>query len=224
MTGREIPELLDELGFSRGSTVEAIVTTRRADGSPNAAPMGIARVGPDLLQLRPFRSSETYRNLMRNPEACVNVTSDPELFLATALKQEMELGPMQPAINRDLSLDAADAAVFIEALSGNAASEDRGRFVCRANSITVRRHLPMVFSRGRAEAVEAVIHGTRIRAFLSMGRSAEAENLIKRIGECREVIRRVSSPDAAEAKVIEALEASIERWRGSHRGNRQDAL
>ncbi|MCW3992129.1 MAG: DUF447 family protein [Candidatus Bathyarchaeota archaeon] len=214
MDRTEIPELLDELGFSWACIVETIVTTRRPDGSPSAAPMGITRCGADLLEIRPFKSSATYRNLLKNPGACVNVTSDPELFLATAFKREMQREITQPLIRRDLSLEAAEAAVFVEAMGSNDVSEDRGCFVCRAHSVDVRRNLPTVFSRGRAQAIEAIVHGTRIQEYLRRGRRADAEKLYKRFNECKEVVWRVSSPDSAEVRVIKTLETFIGRWRG----------
>lgn len=213
MSRAEIVELLDELGFSRDCIVETIVTTRRPDGSPSAAPMGITRTGPDILEIKPFKSSATYRNLLMRPEACVNVTNDPELFLVTAFKQEIRKEFAQPLIHDDLSLEAAEATVFVEVLSCRDISEERGCFMARAHSIEVRRPLPRVFSRGRAEAIEAIIHSTRVEAYLRMGRRLDVEKLNKKFNECKEVVERVSSPDSAELKVIRTLETLIGRWR-----------
>ena len=213
MSRAEIVELLDELGFSRGCIVETIVTTRRPDGSPSAAPMGITRTGPDILEIKPFKSSATYRNLLTSPEACVNVTNDPELFLVTAFKREIREEFARPLIQDDLSLEAAEATVFVEVLSCRDISEDRGCFVARAHSIEVHRPLPRVFSRGRAEAIEAIVHSTRVETYLRMGRRLDVEKLNKRFSECKEVVERVSSPDSAELKVIRTLETLIGRWR-----------
>lgn len=209
----ETVELLDELGFSRGCIVETIVVTRSADGSPRAAPMGVTRTGPDLLEIKPFKSSATHRNLSGNTEASVNVTGAPELFLVTAFKHENLQGFKQPHIEEDLSLRSADASIFVEILSGRDISEIRSCFVCQAHSAEVHRPFPRVFSRGRTEAIEAVIHATRIEMYLSMGLTDEAENLIKRLNECKGVVERVSAPDSAEARVIGALETLIENWR-----------
>lgn len=205
-------ELLDELGFSRGCIVETIVTTRNPDGSPRAAPMGVTRKETDLLEIKPFKTSVTYRNLLKNTYACVNLTEDPALFLVTAFKHEDLQGFEQPHIEEDLSLSQADASIFVEVLSGGDLSENRGCFVCRARSVEVRRPFPRVFSRGRAEAIEAVIHATRVEAHLHMGRREEAEKLIKRLDECKGVVERVSPPDSAEVRVIRTLETLIRGW------------
>lgn len=214
MNRTEIPELLDELGFSWGCIVETIVTMRRLDGSPSAAPMGTTRIGADLLEIKPFKSSATYRNLLKNPGACVNITSDPKMFLATAFKREMKREITQPAIRWDLSLEDADAAVFVEALRSNDVSEDRGCFACRAYSIDVRRNITTAFSRGRAQAIEAIVHGTRIQEYLRRGRRIDAENLYKKFNDCKEIVWKISSPDSAEVRVIKTLEKFINRLRG----------
>lgn len=213
MNRKERVELLDELGFSRGSIVETIVTTRGPDGSPSAAPMGITLADVDLLEVKPFRSSETYRNLMNDPEACVNITNSPELFLVTAFKKEAQNEFSRPLIQYDLSLEAAEAAIFVEFSDSREISEDRGCFKGRVHSIEVRRPLPTVFSRGKAEAIEATVHATRIEVYLRMGRGRDAEKLNKRFNECKKVVEGVSSPDSAEARVIRTLEKLIERWR-----------
>jgi len=208
-----LADLLDELGFTRGCTVETIVATRSPDGSPSAAPMGVTRMGSDILEIKPFKSSSTYRNLSRNGDACVNVTGDPELFLVTAFKHEDLHGFKAARVDDDLSLGSADASISVQALSGSDISEDRGRFLCQAGSVKVHRPLPRVFSRGRAGAIDAVVHATRIRAYLSMERPRDVEKLNKRFDECKEIVKRVSAPNSVEARVIQALTTLVESWR-----------
>lgn len=212
MVRPEIVELLDALGFSRGCIVETIVATRNPDGSPNAAPMGITRTGPDLLEIRPFKSSRTYGNLAESHGACVNVTWNPELFFVTAFKNDALPGFTPPHVDEDLTLESADASVFVEILSSHDISKNRGCFVCRVKSVEALRPIPRVFSRGRAEAIEAVVHATRIQTFFRRGRSEDAEKLKKRFDECKGVVERVSLPGSAESRVIQALEILIERW------------
>jgi len=213
MAKPEIVELLDELGFSKGCIVETIVATMNPNGSPNPAPMGVTRRGPDLLEIKPFKSSATYRNLLKGRDACVNVTGDPELFLTTAFKHDSLHGFKLPSIDENLSLRTADASILVEILRGQDISENRGCFVCRARSVEIHHPLPRVFSRGRAETIEAVIHTTRIRAYIHMGRLEDAEKLNKRFNECKKVVEKVSTPDSADRRVIQTLETLIKAWR-----------
>ena len=213
MAKPEIVEMLDELGFSRGCIVETIVATRNPDGLPGAAPMGVTRSGPDILEIKPFKSSDTYRNLLKGRDACVNVAGDPELFLTTAFKHETLEGFKTPHINENLSLRTEDASIHVEILRGYDISENRGCFVCKVNSVDVHRPLPRVFSRGRAEAIEAVVHATRIEEYIHLGLLGDAEKLNKKFNECKEVVEKVSTLDSAELRVVLALENLIKGWR-----------
>jgi hypothetical protein len=207
---QNLEEALDRIGFSRGSIVESVLTTLNPDGSVNPAPMGVARKGPVQLEIRPYKSSKTYRNLNRNPEACVNVLDDPEIFLITAFKEEkLDLPPLK--FSHDNSIEQADAAVFLTILRREEIDEDRSSFIGEASSVKVMKEAPTVFSRGRAQAIEAIIHATRIEYCLKNRKSVEDH--IGRFNRCKEIILRVSPQDSSETRTVEALERLIDRWR-----------
>src|SRR5947209_7120954 len=71
--------------------LEGIVTSVSADGAINIAPMG-PRVDPAVtrLILRPFPTSQTYRNLKAHGEGVLHVTDDVLLLVRAAL------GPVDP--------------------------------------------------------------------------------------------------------------------------------
>src|SRR4051812_33815481 len=66
--------------------LEGIVTTTSAAGDINIAPMG-PRVDADMRQfvLRPFRSAQTYRNLVAHGEGVLHVVDDVQLLARSAL-------------------------------------------------------------------------------------------------------------------------------------------
>src|SRR5262245_28573845 len=72
--------------------LEGLVTTCDAAGAPHLAPMGPHVAGPDFARftLRPFATSQTYRNLCAHGEGVLHVTDD-VLLLARAA-----LGPVEP--------------------------------------------------------------------------------------------------------------------------------
>lgn len=78
--------------------LEGIVTTRNREGEVNVAPMGpIVDHGMQHLVLRPFQSSQTYRNLKEHPFGVLHVTDD-VLLLARAAIGSLESAPdMFPA-------------------------------------------------------------------------------------------------------------------------------
>ena len=58
---------------------EIILTTRRADGRPHIAPMGVRDHGDEIL-LAPFRPSGTLDNLLRDRRAVINLTDDVRVY------------------------------------------------------------------------------------------------------------------------------------------------
>lgn len=66
--------------------LEGLVTTVDADGSPHLAPMG-PKVTADFrsFTLRPYPTSNTYRNLTRHPEGVLHVTDDALLLARAAI-------------------------------------------------------------------------------------------------------------------------------------------
>ena len=139
----------------------------------------------------------------------MNVTSDPMVFLATAFKDQVST---QPAMD-GLSLKGCDACITIERTEGVEVSADRYLFRNKAKKVAVHTSHPRVFSRGVAEAVEAVIHATRVKAFRKQGRHVDAHALEEKARECIGVVRRVSAGGSPEAETVDRLERMLERWR-----------
>jgi hypothetical protein len=77
--------------------LEGIVTTLDPSGRLNVAPMG-PRVDPDFRRfvLRPFRGSNTYRNLSHHGEGVLHVTDD-VLLLARSAIGDVHDAPSRPA-------------------------------------------------------------------------------------------------------------------------------
>jgi hypothetical protein len=77
--------------------LEGLVTTTDADGHPHLAPMGPRVDGDfDSLLLRPFPTSNTYRNLERHGEGVFHITDDARL-IAYAAVGKAALPPTNPA-------------------------------------------------------------------------------------------------------------------------------
>ena len=214
LTVPEFGRLLEEMGFQIGGISETILSTVNPDGSFNASPMGVHRISHEVLELRPFKSSSTFRNLLKNPKACINVTDNPGLFFATAFKDRAVEGLEDPVIDQDMRLLPAFAYIFVDAYRSKDISEIRACFTCRVKEILAPVMTPRSFSRGRTEAIEAIIHATRIEVFSKEGGLGDVERLIKRFAEYKGVVDRVSGPDSVEARVIGELEKMIAVWRG----------
>jgi hypothetical protein len=94
---------LSDLGFKAGVISEAIVTTYNADGSANAAPMGLKLIDEVHLSMSVFNSSKTCQNLKAKKSAVVNLTSDIDVFYKSAIKDANRNGilPAEWFVNRN---------------------------------------------------------------------------------------------------------------------------
>ena len=210
----EVRVLLDELGLRPREIVETIMTTRGSGGELNAAPMGVLRGGPRALEIRPFLDTRTYRNLRDTGRGVVNITGDVELFLETAFKRGGARSEWfeEDSMTDPPALKEADAFLFISVLRETRFSERRAKFLCRAEWGRVRTSFPRAFSRGFSAAIEAIIHATRIEAFIREGKREEFDELHKRFKICREIVERVSPEDSPNRRVLRALEAMVGDW------------
>ena len=142
--------------------LEAIVTSRNADGTINISPMG-PTVADDMsrFELRPFDTSKTFANLKRTRSGVLHITDDVELIARAAIGKLDVLPVLKPAQQVDGGV-IADACrwyefkvEFIEVI---------GPRVC-LNCQTVhfgRNRDFFGFNRGKHAVLEAAILATRI--------------------------------------------------------------
>jgi uncharacterized protein len=130
--------------------LEGLITTTGADGAMHLAPMG-PRVEPDWtgFLLRPFPSSQTYRNLKAHGEGVLHVTDD-VLLLAQAAVGRAEPPPTRAAER---------VAGFV--LTG----------ACRFYEFVVRS---MDTSQERVQIRAEVVHRGTLREFFGLNRAKHA--------------------------------------------------
>lgn len=64
--------------------IECILTTTDPEGRVNCAPMGV-EWGEEIIVIKPFQETATYRNLLAHPAAVVNLTDNVLLFAQSAI-------------------------------------------------------------------------------------------------------------------------------------------
>ncbi len=144
--------------------LEAVVTTVSPDGAVNVKPMGPA-VEPDMKRfvLRPFRTSQTYQNLIRHGEGVLHVTDD-VLLLAKAAVNRLDPPPLRPA-EHVAGWVLCDACRYYEfRLVGRDDSGERSRLEAEVVHVGRQRDF-FGFNRAKHAVLEAAILATRI-AFL----------------------------------------------------------
>lgn len=137
--------------------IESIVTTTDAAGQVNCAPMGV-EWGEELIVIKPFQNTATYRNLMAHNTAVVNLTDNVLLFAQSAIASPVF--PTRPAVKIDgvvLQDVCSWREVEIETIE---AHEPRARITTRVVYHGFAREF-LGFNRARHAVLEAAILATR---------------------------------------------------------------
>lgn len=204
------------MGFTAGDVVETIVTTLSSNEVPNAAPMGVWIDSGARLTLHPYEGSTTAENINQTGVAVVNITHNPQIFLATAFKEELpglKIPPYEPA--KEISaprLQGMSAYVELET-NVKQKEEPSARFreySCGVKHLEVAVPFPVVHSRARCAAIECIIHATRIRA-LHLVDDRITQTLQSKINELYEVVKRIA-PESPSATVIKQVVDLLPRW------------
>jgi len=156
--------------------VETIFSTLDGKGTPNFAPMGVVW-GEKHVVVRPFRATQTYRNLLLSGCGVANLSDDVLAFVKCGLFGA--LLPHFPAAR-------VQGAVFSQCCSWvelvvleQGGSEDRAEFKCRIEYWGRRRDF-IGFCRAGGAVLEAAILATRL-ALCDRGKVNESLDLYKRI-------------------------------------------
>ena len=207
MNANMIGDTLKELGFYEGNIVETILVSMNPSGSYNAAPMGV-RYLEGFIEASPYKTSTTYENLHRGIQAALNITDDPLMFMYTAFKDELN---WRQDIT-DWTLEGIYATILMEKHYEYPLSDLQVGFKLNPTELCIYRNLPRVFSRGRSEAIEAIIHASRIKAFHAERLEEKTSELLQKLDDCFNVIIRVSSMDSPEMRVIDTLIKLLRSW------------
>jgi len=146
--------------------LETIVTTVGADGAVNCAPMGV-EWGDEVIVLKPFLETVTYRNVLATGAAVVNLIDDARVFARAAISN-----PQYPTVPASVvrGVVLADCCswreVEVRALDS---TPPRARIETMVVHRGTRREF-IGFNRARHAVIEAAIYVTRLhllpRAFI----------------------------------------------------------
>jgi uncharacterized protein len=138
--------------------VETIVTSTSAEGVVNCAPMGV-EWGEDIIVLKPFLDTTTYRNVLATGSAVVNLTDDVRVFARAAISS-----PEYPTERASV----VDGVVLANCCSWREvrvrsidSSPPRSRIETAVVHRGSRREF-VGFNRASHAVLEAAIHATRL--------------------------------------------------------------
>ncbi|HEU4680102.1 MAG TPA: DUF447 domain-containing protein [Gemmatimonadales bacterium] len=137
--------------------VETIVTTMDSSGAINFAPMGI-EWGDDVIILKPFLETSTYRNVSATRVAVVNLTDDAMLFAQGAISSP-QFPSVAANVVKGVVLEAACSWRELEVLTIDA-TPPRSRIEAQVVHRGLKREF-VGFNRAKHAVLEAAILATR---------------------------------------------------------------
>ncbi len=184
--------------------LEGLVTTTDAHGQPHLAPMG-PTVDPSLssLLLRPFPTSNTYKNLVRHGEGVFHTTDDARLIAYAAVGKLSAVPPTNPAtaVAGFVLRDACRAFEFrVRSIDASRERVHITADVVRRNSL--REFLG--FNRAKHAVVEAAILATRFHLL-------PADEIAAEFRKLRVIVDKTGGE--AEQEAMAMLEAEWARFR-----------
>ena len=212
---------LTDLGFSKGIISETIVSTFNKDGKPNAAPMGVIMEDEQSIIINLFNSSSTCRNLQANRCAVINLTSNIEVFYKTAFKEANPNGKLPEewfekaeTVNAP-KLRLADATIEVSVTDMEPIGMEKTKALCNVKLVNATKNYPQVHCRAMSATVEAIIHATRVKAFINNEKQQKHVNkLLEMIANCNDVVNRVASNSPYSA-IMADLMKRIDSWRNT---------
>ena len=210
---------LTDLGFSKGTIFETIVSTSNPDGTPNAAPMGATMQDPQTISLNIFNSSQTSRNLKANKCAVINLTNDIEVYYKTAFKEANPNGKLpqewfeKAEAVKAPKLQLADATINVTVVGMEPIGAEKTKFSCDVEQVNAAKGCPQVYCRAMSLTLEAIIHATRVKTFINeKTKQKEVCKLLETIDNCNDVVNR-TAPSSAYSAVMADLMKRIDSWR-----------
>ena len=171
--------------------VETIVTSLDASGAVNCAPMGV-EWGDDIIILKPFLDTATYRNLIETRAAVVNLTDDVMLFARAAIANPVF--PNVPAqVVRGVVLADCCSWREVEVRSIDS-SPPRSRIDTAVVHRGVRREF-IGFNRACHAVLEAAIYATRVHLLPRTFIDSELARL-------QVIVDKTAGPREAEAMAL----------------------
>ena len=171
--------------------LETIVTSRDTSGAINFAPMGV-EWGDEIIVLKPFLETSTFRNVSTNREAVVNLTDDAMLFAQGAISSPQF--PWVPAaVVQGAVLQAACSWRELEILSIDA-TPPRSRIEARVVHRGVTREF-LGFNRAKHAVLEAAILATRTHLIA-------AEQIRDEFARLQVIVDKTAGPREYEAMAL----------------------
>ena len=201
------------LPFQSEIIYEAIITTFDRKNKPNAAPMGFTITKEKQVIIRPFKESDTYKNLQHQKACIVNITNDPDLFVKSTLFQDLltdEFYNKSKVINAPI-LKACKGNHIVLKVANETEEDERGIFCCDIIKAELCKENVQPYTRAFSSLIEILIHTTRVIHFSKFNgpNDSNVKYLRELIDHHSQIISRVTNKDSQFQKYVEKILAKI---------------
>jgi len=196
---------------------EAIVTTLNNNPKDsgikyNAAPMGVFFQDEKHLIIKPFITTNTFKNLKHHGYACINFTNNIALFYKAAIKKS-ELSMSDFLVNEKINVPfLKDSKAYFEVISEKISvdkDENRATIHFKITDYKILNFNIEPYARGDFVVLESIIHFTRIN-FLMEKDPKKGKKLISKILDYNNFIKRVY-PNSNLEKIMDELVLTINK-------------
>ena len=171
--------------------LETIVTTMDPGGAINFAPMGV-EWGDEIIVLKPFLETSTFRNVNATGRAVVNLTDDAMIFAQGAISSP-QFAWTPATVVQGAVLEAACSWRELEVLTIDA-TPPRSRIEAQVVHRGVRREF-MGFNRAKHAVLEAAILATRTHLL-------PAEQIREEYARLQVLVDKTAGPREREAMAL----------------------
>jgi hypothetical protein len=176
--------------------LETIVTSVSAAGIVNCAPMGV-EWGAEVIVLKPFLDTATYRNVMATGAAVVNLVDDVRMFAEAALANRVY---DTEAANTVSGVVLTDCCSWREVeVTSSDSTPPRARIGARVVFAGTRREF-IGFNRAKNAVLEATIYATRLHLL-------EPAFIESELARLQVIVDKTAGP--AEAKAMAFVTAHV---------------
>ena len=171
--------------------IESIVTTVDAEGRVNCAPMGV-EWGDDVIVLKPFLDTVTYRNVVATGAAVVNLIDDARVFARAAISNpEYPTKPAAAVRGVVLANGCSWRELTVRSIDS---TPPRSRIEMAVVHRGVTREF-IGFNRARHAVLEAAIYATRLHLL-------SREFIESEMARLQVIVDKTAGPDEREAMTL----------------------
>ena len=171
--------------------IETILTTTDAAGCVNSAPMGV-EWGEDVIIIKPYQNSTTYRNLVVTRVAVVNIIDNVLLFAQSAISRPVFTTRPAVVIAGAILDDVCSwREVQVEEID---TGQPRARITARVVHRGVAREF-VGFNRARGAVLEAAILATRTHCL-------PARQILADYARLQVIVDKTAGPQEHEAMIL----------------------